>query len=139
MTRICCSALAASVICLSNCASADDRIACAPDFYIEAKSMADLPDMIRTALTNAPHKSREISDASGPFNAGDVGGGPYRRLAVGAIGLNHVFAALEQGGTGYSVEVWSFMMGADGWSGELQAIVFKPPSSSSELIGMVCK
>ncbi len=101
--------------------------------------MAALPETIRMTLANAPHESHEISDAGGEFNAGDVGGGPSRRLAVEAIGVNHVFVALEQGGIGYSVEVWAFTQGAQGWVGNMQAVVFKPPQSLNELVGIVCK
>ena len=132
-------AFAALISCLACSATAGDRISCAPDAYVEAKSLAALPEMIRMALANAPHKTHEISDAGGEFNAGDVGGGPYRRIAVAATGLNHVFVALEQGGSGYSVEVWAFTQGAQGWVGNMQTVVFKPPQSSNELVGIVCK
>ena len=139
MFKLCRLAFAALVSCLACSAKADDRISCAPDAYVEAKSLAALPETIRMTLANVPHKSHEISDAGGEFNAGDVGGGPYRRLAVAATGLNHVFVALEQGGTGYSVDVWAFTQGAQGWVGNMQTVVFKPPQSSTELLGIVCK
>ena len=136
LLRLAFTALLSSLACSAN---ADDRIDCAPDAYIEAKSLAALPETIRVALADAPHKSHEISDAGGEFNAGDVGGGPYRRLAVEAIGANHVFVALEQGGIGYSVEVWAFTQGAQGWVGHMQTVVFKSPHSSNELVGIVCR
>ncbi len=139
MFKLCLLASAALISCLACSANADDRIACAPDTYVEAKSLAALPETIRMTLANAPHKSHEISDAGGEFNAGDVGGGPYRRLAVAATGLNHVFVALEQGGRGYSVEVWAFTPGGQGWVGNIQTVVIKPPQSSNELVGIVCK
>jgi hypothetical protein len=125
--------------CTAFDASADDRIACPKDFYVEAKTLSALPEAVRLTLTYAPHESGEISDADGPFNAGDVGGGPHRRLALAAIGLNQVVVALERGGVGYSVEVWMFTQSADGWVGRRQAVVTEGPRSLKLLVDIVCR
>jgi hypothetical protein len=123
----------------ASAAHADDRIACAPDTYLEARSLASLPDGVHATLVHAPHKPQEISDRGGPFNAGDFGGGPFRRFALAAIGLNQLVVAVEDGGIAYWVEVWRFQRGATGWVGQQDRSVSTVPTSAKNLIGLVCK
>ena len=118
---------------------ADDRLACAPDTYLELKSLASLPVEVRFALEHAPHEGSELSDRGGPFNVGDVGGGPFRRFVLAAMGTSRLIVSLEHGGVGYGVEAWTFTHGATGWVGQKTNPLIAMPSSARDLVGLVCK
>ncbi|MCK9685557.1 hypothetical protein [Scleromatobacter humisilvae] len=120
-------------------ARADDRLACAPDTYLELKSLASLPVEVRFALEHAPREGGEISDRGGPFNMGDVGGGPFRRFVLAAMGTSQLIVSLEHGGYGYQVEAWTFTYGPTGWVGLKTQPFIAMPKSARELVGLVCK
>ena len=74
-----------------------------------------LPAEIK-ALTFAKYPSLgEIADGDGNFNATDVGDGPRRRYAVAKLSEDCAFVAIEHGGRGYFIEIWSFRHTDAGW------------------------
>ncbi len=118
-------------------AAAEDHL-CATASYSEARSLAQLPQPVRALLKTDSHGLAELTDRGGSFNAGDVGGGPRRRFILAAVGTERIYVAIEHGGIGYSVELWSLESGKDGWQGKQTSSVFDPPHSLKELISLVC-
>jgi len=116
---------------------ADSRVDCGDDHFERTTSMWRLPIGMRDVLGGA-----EMSSPGGPFNPGDVGDGPTRRFAMAAIGQTHILAAVEQGGVGYSVEVWAFKRdGSFHWVGNRVPGVIggDPKMSLSQLLALTCK
>jgi hypothetical protein len=120
-------------------ARADDRIACPVDTYVEATTMTALPAPVRIMLSRSGRGFIEVSDRGGPFNPGDVGGGPFRRFAVAAMGISHLLVAMENGGLASNVEAWTFELGPEGWVGQRAAFLRQAPASAKELIAGVCR
>jgi hypothetical protein len=79
------------------------RVDCGDDDFSFTTSQWRLPIGMRELLGGA-----DMSSPGGPFNATDVGGGPSRRFVMAALGRRHILTAIEHGGVGYGVEVWSF-------------------------------
>lgn len=83
--------------------SADYRVDCGDDKFELTSSLWRLPIGMRDVLGGA-----ELSGAEGAFNPSDAGGGSDRRFGLAAVGRSRIFAAVEQGGVGYGVEIWAF-------------------------------
>jgi hypothetical protein len=119
---------------------ADERIDCPADSFVEVTTLTALPDAVREQLT---HDGRgiaiDVSDRGGPFNPTDVGGGPYRRFAVAAMGTAHVLVAMENGGMASHIDAMSFQLGAVGWIGERVAFLRTVPATAKDLLAAVCR
>lgn len=120
-------------------ARADDRIACPADTFVEATTLTALPAPVRIMLSRSGRGFTQVSDRGGPFNPGDIGGGPFRRFAVAAMGIDHLLVAMENGGLASNVEAWTFELGPEGWTGQRAAFLRRPPASAKELIAAVCR
>jgi hypothetical protein len=132
--------LAAVLACvLASHAYADDLIACPADTYVEVTTLTALPEPVRVMLSRSGRGFIEVSDRGGPLNPGDVGGGPFRRFAVAAMGIDHLLVAMENGGNASNVEAWMFELGPQGWTGERATFLRKPPASAKDLIAATCR
>jgi len=74
----------------------------------EIPRMSTLPPQLLKSLG-------DISDKGGEFNSGDVGGGPHERFITGAMSQDIVVMAVEHGGIGYNVQLWSFLKNGANW------------------------
>jgi hypothetical protein len=106
-------------ICLIFCSStihAQNIGECDNTKFSNTRLIKDLPSDIKTLVFEKFPGSGEISDSDGKFNSTDVGGGPRRRFLLAALSPNCVYVAVEHGGRGYFVEVWSFHRNSAGWT-----------------------
>ena len=76
--------------------------------FSEVPRMSTLPPQLLKSLSG-------VSDKGGEFSAGDVGGGPHERFITGAISQDVVVMAVEHGGIGYNVQLWSFLKNGANW------------------------
>ncbi len=114
------------------------RVNCGNEKFLSDGSFAALPNEIRDAVK----QSGALADYGEPFNATDVrllgDDRPSRRFAFAAVGRNHSFVALEQGGIGYSVEIWSFQQSNGHWIGGPKWMAIEPPISLTEILFVAC-
>ena len=66
------------------------------------------------------------------------GGVPSRRFSIGAVDKSRVFVAVEHGGDGYYVEIWSFENNGAHWGGTQRTMSGVLPSSLPELLFVTC-
>ncbi|MFL6626104.1 MAG: hypothetical protein ACJ8G1_06635 [Vitreoscilla sp.] len=112
------------------------RVDCGDDGFSFTRSPWRLPTGMREALGGAG-----MSSPGGPFNATDVGGGPSSRFVMAALGRQHILVAVEQGGVGYSVEIWAFRRkDFFHWVGD-RTLIFGGDTqmSPSQFIALACK
>src|SRR5271154_1576591 len=105
--------------------------------FTEARSLGDLPIEVIKLL--ARQDSSEMSDRGGKFNAGDVGGGPFRRFALAAVSKNRILIAIEHGGRGYRVELWGVERTNDGWHIDNIGGMHGVPNSTQEIAEEFCR
>lgn len=132
----------------TSAALAADRVDCTGNAFKPAINLAALPDEVLASLKNLRSgfdpgvnptvPPRDLADHGEAFTAGDVGGGPFRRFALGAVGKNRVFAAVEHGGYAYHVEIWSFELDGVHWNGNVRLRVFAVPETLPELLALTC-
>ena len=130
-------AAAVAAFSLAFDASAVDHVDCKDENLKVATSLVQLPPEVLAAL-NAPG---HLADHGEPFNPTDViapDGLPMRRFAIGAIGSGRAFAATEEGGDGFHVEIWTFERIGAHWRAGQSSSSGVPPSTLPELLFSTC-
>ncbi len=115
----------------------DERMDCAPADFGAATSLSSLPLGVHVALLD----DGTMSDKGGAFDAGDTLGSdpaPSRRFGFGAVGSDWVYVAVEQGGVGYSVALWSFEWQGFHWHGHPVRSIGVVPANVSQLVAAIC-
>jgi hypothetical protein len=123
---------------LPACAMGDTG--CSGLLFSGVRSLVDLSQEI-VAILSEKGRNR-IADSNEQFQLTDVvdtGNLPFRRFSLAAINADYIFAAVEHGGRGYSVELWRFTRGKNGWYGERLKEVFDLPRTTQELVARMCK
>ena len=113
-----------------------DRVDCSHESFTTAKSLRDLPNEIRLALS----AYSALGDSGGKFTptctAPDI---ERHRFMVAAVGNHLAYALVESGGNAYSVTTWSFRKRGDHWQGESTAQWDSPlPTSFEGLLSHTC-
>jgi hypothetical protein len=132
----------AALLLASLPACADVTAHCSGITFSEARSLSGLPKEVVTLLAGDGRNA--IADSGEKFNVTDVirpgyENAPFRRFNLAAVSSTRIFAAVEHGGRGYSVELWSFERGSDGWRSKARDVIYKTPATLAELVGRVCK
>ena len=116
-------------------ASAAERVDCLGDTFELATSVAQLPAEVRAALS----QSDPMADGGEPFNSTDaIDQRLGRRFAAAAAGSRRVIAAVEEGGIGYHVAIWSFELDDSHWTGLPLWTTAAAPSSVMQLLPSAC-
>jgi hypothetical protein len=106
--------------------------------WLRVETFESLPSEARSQMMEGGAFSGDISPAGGPFNAGDVGGGPWRRFLYGATYEGNLLVAVEHGGRGYFVERWQFKVGQGNAQNSNVSSLARKPESWSEFVRKVC-
>lgn len=119
--------------------NAPERLDCGGEKFAFVTALGELPGGMPRILADGGKLAAHGAD----FRATDVIGPgddalPTRRFAAAALGTNHIFAAVEQGGIGYGVEYWSFTRQSAGWIGNRRWFG-AAPASLPELLSVTCK
>ena len=124
----------ALILCSAESPYASDSFECAP--LVELASIEKLPAAVSNLLGVNQSGLDGIADRGRKFNATDNVNSdlPMRRLGFGAISSNCVLVAVEHGGFGYSVEIWSFEFRGLEWHAEKRGITSRIPKSIQELV-----
>jgi hypothetical protein len=90
-------------------AGAQAGLNCAGTPLSEVHSISELPQEVIALLVRNESGSGvdEIVDRGQQFNSGDIGGGPSRRFVVAGKSDNCLTVAVEHGGYGYHMDVFS--------------------------------
>lgn len=112
------------------------RIDCSRESFTTAKSLRDLPNEIRLALS----AYAALGDSGAKFTptctAPDI---ERNRFMTAAVGNRLAYALVESGGNAYSVTTWSFRKRGDHWQGESTAQWDSPlPTSVEGLLSHTC-
>ncbi|MFL6678142.1 MAG: hypothetical protein ACJ8IK_07360 [Burkholderiaceae bacterium] len=112
------------------------RIDCSHETFTTAKSLRDLPNEIRLALS----AYSALGDSGAKFTptctAPDI---ERHRFMIAAVGNRLAYALVESGGNAYSVTTWSFRKRGDHWQGESTAQWDSPlPTSFEGLLSHTC-
>ena len=86
--------------------------ACYDAKFTVAFSLSDFPSKMPSGLKDL---TKDISDRNGPFNAGDVGGGPFKRFSMAAFSKECILVAIEYGGRGHGASLWYFVADGSNW------------------------
>lgn len=101
-------------------------------------SLAAVPRAISAILT----ENEPVAEFGHPFNSTDAVVGterlPFRRFAFGAVGEHRAYVAVEHGGIGYNVEIWSFNSDGTGWQGSERWFGMPLPTSLGALLFLTC-
>lgn len=105
--------------------------------FSEVRSIDHLPEEIGKLLGR---DKKPIANRCAMFNRTDVvlvDGLPWRRFGLAAVSANRIYAAIEHGGMGYSVELWAFEPdGKGGWRSEELQPTSSPPTSVQGLVNL---
>lgn len=112
------------------------RINCSRESFAPAKSLRDLPNEIRSALS----AYSALGDSGAKFTptctAPDI---ERNRFMLAAVGESLAYALVESGGNAYSVTTWSFRKRGDHWQGESTALWDSQlPTSFEGLLSHTC-
>ena len=120
---------------------AAENTVCSGISFSEVSSLSELPkEVISILSSNGRHGIADNSNEK--FNDTDIAlyeNAPFRRFNLAAISLNRILVAVEHGGRGYAVELWSIERSNSDWHGKIQDIIFKVPGSLDELIRHSCR
>jgi|GEM_PF-4256453 len=83
-------------------------VVCHGPALAQVNTINALPAQVKTLM-------KGVSDRDGPFNPGDVGGGPRQRFIVGALSKDAALISIERGGIGYNVQLWAFLRNGNTW------------------------
>jgi hypothetical protein len=122
-------------------AEAAGRVVCKGEKFQFATSTSVLPPDVLASLRNPEGRFEDLAEYGAPFYATDVVGAevrPMRRLGAVAIGSKHIFVAVEHGGMGYYVEIWSFELQGTQWHGFPDETAVHIPSTLPEILYLTC-
>ncbi|HTD04247.1 hypothetical protein [Undibacterium sp.] len=121
-------------LCRTELIYASNQFECTP--LVELASIEKLPAAVSNLLGANQRGLEGIANRGNKFNATDIVDSelPMRRLGFGAISSNCVLVAIEHGGYGYNVELWSFEYRGLEWHAEKRGITFRIPKSVQELV-----
>jgi hypothetical protein len=96
--------------------------------FTEIERLSQLPSSIVGML-------KGVSDKDGEFNATDFGGGPNHRFIIGSVNRDVALIAVENGGIGYNIQLWTFLKNRDHWeSGPASYFGFSKEISESNFL-----
>lgn len=135
------STLFAALVLVALPTLAAENTSCSSTSFSEVHSLSGLPNEVVNLFSGIG--SNRVADSNEKFNATDaISAGyenaPFRRFNFAAVSQDRILVAVEHGGRGYSVELWSFERGKDGWRPEKRGFMNAVPRTLLELIEHVC-